>query len=1332
VVEDFLPFDVNVTTEDPGVEALRKTSFQDERWGTRALNTQYTDGFGNGTGGIAHLNSFDASVDDPVFTFNKGANAGGMTNSHEVGHALGLRHDGLNDSAYHPGTGSGQTSWGPIMGAPFGKNLVQWSQGDYDGSTNSEDDLNIITSNRNGFGFRDDDHGDGLGSATPLEVTDDINVSSWGIIERNTDLDYFSFSSGAGDISIDIAALTVNSSLDVEAKLYDSNGQVMATSNPSGELGASFDLSVDGGTYFISIDGTGKPGVYSDYGSLGYYQISGVVQNAVNNPPTLDALEDWILEEDAAEQTVFLEGISAGENEENQPIRVTAISNDTTLIPHPTIDYVSPNPTGFLKFTPVPDRNGNATVTVTVEDGGLDLNLDTLEDNAQLTRTFVVVVNPLNDPPTLNPLSDLDIDEDAGEQVLNLTGISDGDEGEQPLSIVAISSNTTLIPNPIVDYTSPNATGQLKLTPSANQSGTSRIFVTVEDGGNDNDLATEDDNLSLTRTFFVTVNSVNDKPTLDALEDQMLLEDEPRSIPLSGITAGGDEIQPLAVTATSSNQTLMSNPQVDYASDNQTGTLHLVPKPEQTGLTTITVLVEDGGPDLDLLTPNDNAFFVRTFLVNVDADNDAPTLNPIEDIDLLEDAGEQKIGLTGISAGSNEVQPLEVTATSSNPDLIGDPIVDYTSPDSIGSLAIMPNDDRFGTTVITVTVEDGGLDQDLSTTEDNATLSQSFTVTVEPVNDAPRFNVPSEAYVDRSQDLTEIEITDIDPGPLEDQRMQFSVSTDNPGFITNLDVDYQDPSQAGAIRFDTQGQLGRGKIFVTAEDAGPDGKLSTQQDNATTTQIVEVMVTAKSVSFAHTDQTIHGLIEGTYGNTYWRSRTSQQITEVGYRQGERSRLDHRWKVDLPGPNESLEFIVFAGHNATNEQFRFQYAVDGSSTWKDLVTTTQKGTRKYYSRIVDPTLQEGGSVWVRVQDTNRGNDQELASLDIQKLFFLNRGINEIKHAVNGFVYDGVANEPVTQGNNKAQIRFQLADRMRLDQDMEVHYQVGGTASNGDYREILTGKKIIKAGNLMARLILTPKNDRLLEGNESLTVTILPHEDYRITGTPTTSVTIVDHPTRGLSSFEANAEVSYLGRHSVNYQQSQFDDGQKEVISERKYGNRSMMNHQWRFDVAGKTDLVFEGQFRIVDDPFVDTFQVSYSTDQEQWKPLGRLEYGNTGDINRQVNLDPGTTDVWVRLHDRYRQAHDTHIARVNVSQIRFVETEVVGPGMLIANQFESLSSAMPRFAQPVSENLDTSPQAFLVGHQDAVSNESSEDFVLPEFYTNPVDDELDSVFFEWGS
>lgn len=1330
VAEDFLPFDVNVTTIDPGVEALRKSGPGDQFWGVRSLNTQYTDGFGNGTGGIAHLNSFDAGIDDPVFTFNKGANAGGMTNSHEVGHSLGLRHDGLGAQSYHPGTGSGETGWGPIMGAPFGKNLVQWSKGEYADSTNTEDDLQIITRNRNGFGFRADDHGNGLADATPLDVDQDFNVSQWGIIERNTDRDYFSFSSGAGEISIDIDALTVNPSLDVEAKLFDSSGNLLQTSNPAGSVGSTLSLEVGGGTYFISVDGVGKSGVYTDYGSLGFYEISGVVLDPINDPPTLDEIPDMEIDEDDPEQFVGLDGITAGFNE-FQPLRVTAVSSNSSLIANPVVEYTSPDQMGDLSFTPVPNQNGVTVITVTVEDGGLDLDLATTSDNASFSRSFDVVVNPVNDPPTLDPLSDMTIEEDAGQQVIDLTGIGDGDEGFQPLRVTANSSNPGLIPIPGVEYQSPQSQGVLRFTPADNQFGSSVITVTVEDGGSDRNLATAFDNLTFDRTFLVQVEAVNDKPTLDAIPNQVLDEDESRALDFSGVTAGGGEIQPLRVTVTSTNLAVMGHPEVDYSSDDSSGVIHLVPEPGMAGSTLISVLVEDGGFDGNLATENDNQTFVRVFAVDVNSVNDTPTLDDISDVELMEDEDEQTIGLTGITAGSMEgSQPLQVTAESSNPDLLASLSVDYNSPYQFGDLVFKTLENAFGETEITVTVEDGGLDENLATQGDNATFSRTFLIMVDPVNDAPRFQVPRLVETDQSSGLGEIQIKSIDSGPFETGPLRFSVTTDNPEFVRDLAVDYTDPNSTGRVTFDTAQQLGRGKIFLTLEDGGLDGSLATSYDNLTTTKVIDLLVTTKTVSFAHTDRTIHGLVEGAFDDTYWINRSSQKITESGFGQGSRSRLEHHWKVDLPGDHESAEFFIYAGHNASNEQFRFQYQVGGTGKWKNLVTTNQNGYRKYYSRVVDADMGMGDFIWIRARDTHRGDDAELATLDVRKIFLMTRGLEDLSPTVNAFAFDKVGSE---SGSDKAQIRFQLADRTRLDHDVEVHYEIGGTAENGDYREVFTGTKTIKAGNLAARLFITPRDDRAIEGNESLTVRVLPSgEDYRVSGSPVAAVKIVDND---LNTFEAEAEVSYLGRHEVNYGQSQFVDGQAEIISERPYGTKTMMDHQWRFDLTGQTNVVFKGKFEVMSDAYVDRFDVAYSTDQLNWNFLGRLRRLGSTDFSQSVSLNPGTSDVWVRLADRYRRPHDTHVAQVAVRQLQFVSANVAGPGSPAPAYMGAMESPMATLNGTKAPTvLSTASTAGLVGHQDplAFTGEAGDEFTLPEFYVNRETAEIDSVFEDWDA
>ena len=64
-------------------------------------------------------------------------------------------------------------------------------------------------------------------------------------------------------------------------------------------------------------------------------------------------------------QTVNLTGISAGPaNETGQSIAITAASGNPSLIPNPSVNYVSPNPAGTLTFTPVTGAIGQSTITV--------------------------------------------------------------------------------------------------------------------------------------------------------------------------------------------------------------------------------------------------------------------------------------------------------------------------------------------------------------------------------------------------------------------------------------------------------------------------------------------------------------------------------------------------------------------------------------------------------------------------------------------------------------------------------------------------------------------------------------------------------------------------------------------------------------------------------------------------------------------------------------------------------------------------------------------------------------------------------------------------------
>ncbi|MCW1886049.1 fibronectin type III domain-containing protein [Luteolibacter flavescens] len=117
--------------------------------------------------------------------------------------------------------------------------------------------------------------------------------------------------------------------------------------------------------------------------------------------------------------------------------------------------------------------------------------------------------------------------------------------------------------------------------------------------------------------------------------------------------------------------------------------------------------------------------------------NARPTLAAIANpAPIAINGAQQTVALSGITSGGEEGQTLSVTATSSNPGLIPNPVASYTSPATTGSLAFTPVPGVVGNAVITVTVSDGA--------SNNATYQRTFTVIVVDPDPVIDFDDPAD------------------------------------------------------------------------------------------------------------------------------------------------------------------------------------------------------------------------------------------------------------------------------------------------------------------------------------------------------------------------------------------------------------------------------------------------------------------------------------------------------------------------------------------------------------------------------------------------------------
>ena len=213
-------------------------------------------------------------------------------------------------------------------------------------------------------------------------------------------------------------------------------------------------------------------------------------QETTVTQPALSSLNNLIDEEQVLNSAPTIEVNSTLTVDEDNSTTITFTLNDIdgdTLTSNATaINGVVTINGNVITYTPNENFNGNDVITLSVNDG-----------TVTTTQTINVTINPVNDAPTIEVNSTLTVDEDNSTTITFTLNDIDGD---------TLTSNATAI-NGVVTING----NVITYTPNENFNGNDVITLSVNDG-----------TVTTTQTINVTINPVNDAPTIEIQENSLL------------------------------------------------------------------------------------------------------------------------------------------------------------------------------------------------------------------------------------------------------------------------------------------------------------------------------------------------------------------------------------------------------------------------------------------------------------------------------------------------------------------------------------------------------------------------------------------------------------------------------------------------------------------------------------------------------------------------------------------------------------------------------------------------------------------------------------------
>ena len=540
---------------------------------------------------------------------------------------------------------------------------------------------------------------------TEIFITDaDDNLSDVNIAISNV----------SSTLSIQIAGSPVTSF--TAQQLTD--GDVSLVHDGSEDSSAFFDLTVEDGDEDLS-----TPSTQSVFVSV----------TPVNDTPVIDS------------QT----GTTVLENSGNTSTSVGSVMATDADDPSLTYSITSGNASGFFTIDP---STGNITLTTA---GAVEVNQDnlvtttytleiTVEDDetptpASTTTPLDVTFEAVNDPPILSG-SSLFMDE--GETITLTTTeifITDADDNLSDVNIAISNLSSTLsiqiAGSSVTSFTAQQLTdGDVSLVHDGSEIVTASFELTPEDGDEDSSTPT-------TETLFVSVNQVNDPPTITDVGGTLAYTEEgPAAIIDATITisdAENDQIQSATITISSGYEPSEDALNFDSASASPLGI---------TGsFVSATLTLSGGSSAANYETILESVTYQNSNAINPSTTNRAITWTVNDGLDssvaatstITVTAVDDPSVFSGDISGSGlEDTSISGTLTVTDPEGIASPNFTIDAQASSGSASIVsssglwqytPDLNYSGTDSFTVKVTD-----DLGNT-----ATQAISLTVTPVDDAP-------------------------------------------------------------------------------------------------------------------------------------------------------------------------------------------------------------------------------------------------------------------------------------------------------------------------------------------------------------------------------------------------------------------------------------------------------------------------------------------------------------------------------------------------------------------------------------------------------------------